>query len=120
MCNHSDSRLSARRLVNESHLNTSQEAAAAAKGTGDIKEMQDFMGLVHGLAHRISTHPSRSRPGFPPAALVMYRSRLAFPSWLSGDNCALSCTERHLCSPGTEFRLDQPYRAVLSNTVKEH
>ena len=71
MHNHSDSRLSARHLVNESHLNTSQEAAAAAKRTGDIEEMQNFMGLEHGLTYQILTHLSRNSAGFPRAALVL-------------------------------------------------
>jgi hypothetical protein len=64
MYNHSDRQLRARHLVNESHLNTSQEAAAAAKGTCDIKEMQNFMGLFHGLIYQIFPLLSRRGLGF--------------------------------------------------------
>lgn len=46
---HPDSSYSTSDLINKSHLkHYPQEAAAAGKGTFDIKEMQDFMELEEG------------------------------------------------------------------------
>lgn len=82
MYNHPDSRLSVRHLVNESHLNTSQEAAAAAEGPCDVTELQNSTELFHELIYQILAHRSENRTRVPRAALVVFLtlglSRLGF------------------------------------------
>lgn len=82
MYNHPDSRPSVRHLVNESHLNTSQEAAAAAEGPCDVTEIQNFMELFHERIYQILAHRSENRTGVLRAALIVLLtlgfSRLGF------------------------------------------
>lgn len=82
MYNRPDSRLSVRHLVNESHLNTSQEAAAAAEGTCGVTEIQNVTELFHELVCQRVAHRSKNRTGVPRTALLVLLtlgfSRLGF------------------------------------------